>query len=160
MHRHSCPAGNPSVLNSAKDVLRFVTFQRPPTVPHVILDGVNGVLKPGERWTSFFIGLARACQSCHLTAVDTPRSVGIHSCSTRPPSRPCMAAWRSCWARQYVVSSVCVSFPCVLHRPHDAAAGPAIRRQVGAAAGAQRAAAVGAQPAGELFQRSGAGVVA
>lgn len=35
------------MLNSAKDVLRFLTFQRPPTVPHVILDGVNGVLKPG-----------------------------------------------------------------------------------------------------------------
>jgi ABC-type multidrug transport system ATPase subunit len=41
-------AGNPSVLNSAKDALRLVTFQRPPTVPHTILDGVSGVLKPGR----------------------------------------------------------------------------------------------------------------
>ncbi|KAL4434347.1 hypothetical protein ABPG75_000788 [Micractinium tetrahymenae] len=41
-------AGNPSVLNSALSLLRTVTFQRPPTAPHTILDGVSGVLKPGR----------------------------------------------------------------------------------------------------------------
>lgn len=41
------PAGNPSVLNSFKDVVRLATLQRPPTVPHTILDGISGVLKPG-----------------------------------------------------------------------------------------------------------------
>ena len=44
------PAGNPSVLNSFKDVLRLATLQRPPTVPHTILDSICGVLKPGACW--------------------------------------------------------------------------------------------------------------
>lgn len=40
-------AGNPSVVNSALDVLRMLTLQRPPTAPHTILAGVSGVLRPG-----------------------------------------------------------------------------------------------------------------
>lgn len=130
LHVRAAPtAGNPSVLNSAKDVLRFVTFQRPPTVPHVILDGVNGVLKPGD------------CGLQGPACLGQPGPAGLlHRCCTCMQSGHCSAADPS-------VDSGCRSHR---RRPHDAAAGATLWRQVGAAAGAEREAAVGAWPAGAL----------
>lgn len=77
-------AGNPSVLNSAKDVLRLVTLQRPPTVPHTILDGVSGVLKPGghgDRAVGCWLDMLEPDGHGHLPWMPRGSSIGM-PCAT------------------------------------------------------------------------------